>query len=741
MKNLNYLLLFLCIFQTNAQENKLQIQKDSITALDEVIVRSNTILGNKFVSENRTGSAYYLSYEELSNFNYVDINRALDVVAGINVYEEDGFGLRPNISLRGSSPERSSKITLMEDGVLIAPAPYSAPSAYYFPSVAKMEAVEILKGSSQVQYGPYTTGGAINFVTTHIPDNFKGRIKTSYGSFNSGQLIASIGNTHGQFGYMIEYLNYNSNGFKSLGKDINTGFDINEIVTKISLSSSEKALINQSLELKFQYYDELSNETYLGLTKSDYSMDPYQRYAASKKDQMDADHIQYLLTHTLNFSSSFKVVSNVYYNGFKRNWYKLDDVVFEDKKKKISDIVSSPNLFLGHYSILSGSTNGKADALRVKANNREYYSKGLQTKIDYYWYGKNESFNNIEIGFRIHYDEEDRFQWEDGYSINNGNMKLTSKGILGAEGNRISSAESFATYIMYKYKFKGFTLTPGLRYESIILGREDFGKSNPNRNESQVSKRKNKVSVFIPGVGINYTLNNSLSFFGGVHKGFSPPGSSQGQKPEESINFEFGTRFSKGELKSELIGYLNNYSNLLGSDLAASGGTGDFDQFNAGEALVNGIEFLLNYNLVENDKIKIPISFSYTLTNARFQSDFGSTQDIWGEVKKGNRIPYISKHQFNSLISLFTNRFQVNLSVNYNGKYTTLAGGNGISNIDEIPSSVIFDISSKFKINKNFNISAKIINLFDKEHSVSLVPAGLRPGHPFGVYGGIEYDF
>ena len=47
-------------------------------------------------------------------------------------------------------------------------------------------------------------------------------------------------------------------------------------------------------------------------------------------------------------------------------------------------------------------------------------SQGIQTKIDYHWYGKNNSFNDLEIGLRFHYDEEDRFQWEDIYNINNG---------------------------------------------------------------------------------------------------------------------------------------------------------------------------------------------------------------------------------------------------------------------------------------------------------------------------------
>ena len=140
-------------YSQNQEQNQLKI--DSITALDEVIIKPNTILGNKFVAKNRTGAAYFLSTTELAEFNFSDIHRALNKIAGINFYEEDGFGLRPNISIRGTSPERSSKIAIMEDGILISPAPYSASSAYYFPSVARMQAVEVLKGSSQIQYGPY----------------------------------------------------------------------------------------------------------------------------------------------------------------------------------------------------------------------------------------------------------------------------------------------------------------------------------------------------------------------------------------------------------------------------------------------------------------------------------------------------------------------------------------------------------------------------------------------------------
>ena len=618
----------------------------------------------------------------------------------------------------------------MEDGILISPAPYSASSAYYFPSVARMQAIEVLKGSSQIQYGPYTTGGAINFVSTEIPEKFRGKISTSFGSFKTGQTHATIGNSSEKFGYMFEILNYNSDGFKSLNDDLNTGFDINEITSKIKFVPKTPN-IDQSFELKFHTYDEISNETYLGLTETDFQKNPYLRYPGSEKDKMSAEHKQYVLTHELFVNEKIKITSNFYENRFKRNWYKLDDVVHDNNSQKISKVISNPSQFSEHLKILSGELDYE-NALKVKANNREYISRGIQTKIDYHWYGKNESFNDLELGIRIHYDEEDRFQWEDIYNINNGFMALESYGEKGSQGNRISFANSFASYIMYKYKFKGLTISPGLRYESIKLGRDDFGKSNPLRNIENLSTRENKVSVLIPGVGFNYTFSNNLSVFGGIHKGYSPPGSSDGQKAEESVNSELGIRFSTKKLNGEIIAYRNDYSNLLGNDLAATGGFGEMDPFNAGKALVNGFEVLLNTSISKY----VPISFSYTLTDAKFLTSFGSTQDIWGEVNNGDQIPYIPKHQFSSSLSYRISKLDINLNASYNGKFSTLANGT-----EEISSYLILDLSMKYRIKKDIFLKSKILNLLDKKYAVSKAPAGLRPGHPFGIYTGIEYKF
>jgi len=729
----------LSLSKIQAQQDTLAVN-DSIQNLDEVIIKANTILGNKYVAQNRTGASYFLSSEELTDFGFIDINRALKSVPGVNLYEEDGFGLRPNISLRGTSPQRSSKITLMEDGVLIAPAPYSSPAAYYFPSVARMQAIEILKGSSQVQYGPFTTGGVINLVSTAIPEELTGRFQSSYGSFNSSQLYSSIGQSGKNLGYVIEYLQLNSDGFKELEEE-NTGFDINDLMGKIKWQSSSEATIKQSVELKYHYYDEVSNETYLGLTENDFNINPYSRYAASQEDVMKATQKQLMLTHTLNFTNNLKMVSNAYQNTFKRNWYKLDAVQVGTSRSKLAQIVNAPEQYPDQMRVLRGEDVSQTDALFVKANNRVYTAKGIQTKLDYHWYGNNGAFHDLEVGARYHYDEEDRFQWEDGYAIQNGSMQMTSEGVKGAKGNRIASATALAAYVLYKYKYKNWTLTPGVRLESIVLAREDFGSADANRTGNNLSERENDVLAIIPGMGFNYTFSNRMSIFGGIHKGFSPPGSAPDEKAEESLNFELGSRFAYGEkINGELIGFFNNYSNLLGSDLAASGGTGSLDPFNAGAVDVRGAEVLINYNpSLPSHALQFPISFTYTYTDAIFQSSFGSNEDIWGVVAKGDRVPYISKHQWTLTTRMEHKKYEINTCIRYNGAFGTQAGNGNPEATASVEAYLIVDVSSQWHLTPKISVTGQIVNLFDTVYVASRVPAGLRPGHPFGIYAGMRF--
>ena len=88
-------------------------------------------------SEHISGAGLVLKQKAILAFDQTDANTVLQSQPGVYGQQEDGWGLRMNIGIRGTGTLRSSRITLMEDGVLTAPAPYSAPEAYYTPVIWK----------------------------------------------------------------------------------------------------------------------------------------------------------------------------------------------------------------------------------------------------------------------------------------------------------------------------------------------------------------------------------------------------------------------------------------------------------------------------------------------------------------------------------------------------------------------------------------------------------------------------
>ena len=194
------------------------------------VITEVSVVGTRI--ERTAGSAHVIRNKDLERMEYDDPAKALQAVPGVYARGEDGFGLRNNIGLRGTSSDRSKKVALMEDGVPFGPAPYSAPAAYYFPLMTRMTQVRVIKGPGAIVYGPQTIGGAIDLVTRPIPTALSGAVDVAGGSYGYAKIDGYYGGSDDHNGVLLTGTHLQSSGFKELNDDANTGFYRNEFMLK-----------------------------------------------------------------------------------------------------------------------------------------------------------------------------------------------------------------------------------------------------------------------------------------------------------------------------------------------------------------------------------------------------------------------------------------------------------------------------------------------------------------------------
>ncbi|MCB0322514.1 MAG: TonB-dependent receptor [Bdellovibrionales bacterium] len=706
---------------------------------EDTILNRITVSGGKEGVAKVPGSAYFLSGEELEDAQtgLVDVHRVLRQVPGVNIQEEEGYGLRPNIGLRGTSTERSDGITLMEDGVLIAPAPYAAPAAYYFPTVGRMEGIEVLKGASQVKYGPRTIGGSLNLLSTSIPDELDLQGEVGAGTDSTTKMHLHGGNSWKYGGAMLETYQAKTDGFKDLDGGGDTGYDLEDYVGKFRLNTDPERSYYQQVELKLGYTDQDSDETYLGLTKDDFDADPYRRYRGSQLDNIQVEHRQVQVRHFADLGSGFDLTTTAYYNKTKRAWYKLENVDGVSN----ADILDNPDEFASQLDWIRGADSPEG-VFAVRNNNREYYGKGVQSVLGAELETGSIS-HLVEVGARYHSDEEDRFQQDDKYTMSNGDLSLATAGAPGSNANRVLSADAWAFYLQDEITIDALTLTPGARYERINLTREDYGRNDPDRTGVDLSRNDSDVDAIIPGLGAHYQLSNTTAVFGGVHKGFSPPGPSSDDEieEEESVNYELGGNVTTGAFNSELVFFYNDYENLLGADTLSSGGTGSGDLFNAGEATVYGLELALRDDFAEllELPVRLPAYVSYTYTQAQFDSSFDST--FFGEVQDGDDIPYIPDHQAAAGISVEHEAWgSLGIRSYYVNAMPIAAGEANLAGGPKTDAHFIVDATAELAITEEASFFVDVLNVFDEEYVAARRPAGARPGLPLTALAGVKFD-
>ena len=715
--------------------------KSSSDPIDELLVVSSKADVFKV-----PGSVNFLNEQDLMVHNYMDVNRMLQQVPGVNIQEEEGIGLRPNIGLRASQTERNGKITVMEDGILVAPAAYASPSAYYFPRSTRMQSIEIVKGPAAIKYGPRTVGGSINLISTRIPDQISGKLRARFGTDNQRVIHTYVGGTSGKIGFLLETLQEEGDGFKSISTGTDVGYEVESYVGKLRYSDNIFG-IDQVFQVKAEWTDENSNETYLGLTDVDYNINPYQRYAASQLDNMDNEHLQGVFTHQLKFSENTTFTTALYYNETARNWFKLDKV----GGVKIGSLLKAPGSYLEQMGIAKGgdssaeclaapnSTTCKTNDLKVKANNREYFSKGYQftfkTLLE-----TGGATHEIEIGFRDHEDEMDRYQFANYYYIQGGTPTVYKPGTPGSDSNRLEQAEATSAYISDLITINNFSILLGLRMEDIDSRRVDYGKSDPNRaGDPKISGVSYDETM--PSVGVTYQVNDAVQILAGIYKGFSPT-SVKSANFEESTNSEFGIRYIGDRISISAIGFMSDYENLTGTCTASSGGDCDIgDSFSAGEAEVSGLELSVAWLPSLITGMETPVTLAYTYQETEFQDSFKSGYGLWGEVESGDEFAYMPENLLNLNFGAHADNWGIDFTLNYKDKMRT-SGGSG-SDPYNIEDRTVVDFSAYFSPDQDsgIEVTLNIQNLFDEEYAVSWHPAGKRPGKPQTVLAGIRASF
>tara|TARA_B100000029_G_scaffold483670_1_gene535081 strand:+ start:685 stop:2883 length:2199 start_codon:yes stop_codon:yes gene_type:complete len=694
-----------------------------------------TIIGERVVH----GSASIIEPDELQIFEHIDVHRALANVPGINFRPEEGYGLRPNISIRGTYDDRSGKVTLMEDGILIAPAPYAASSAYYFPTFGRVHSVEVLKGPSAITEGPYTIGGAINLISTPIPTSSSGFFNQEVGSDSASRTHAGYGVSTENVGFLLEGHFAQTDGFDTIEHvGGNTGFDKDDLLFKFRLNSDQNAAVYQQLDFKYQDSSEKSNQSYVGLSKADFMSNPRQRYGFTKYDLMDNAHDQVVVTYSVDFGD-FNVAATTYENNFARDWFKVDKIGYNGAAKGINNMIDYANAGTADAIAVLRGTNTTAETIKYKHNNRVYVSEG--TVIKGSWATDNQT---LTFGYRSTEDSEDRMQWYETADWKAGTLSALTVGSKPglSSNNRITVAKANAFFLNQELRLDNLTITGGVRKENWDINETRWNETARTSiatgyPKSKTDNKEKDETLF--GFGAGYTLSNGSQVFFGYHQGFSP--TTGDAKPETADSMELGwsgeigntsgSGFVPSVINMQAVYFNTDYQNIVGTCTNSASGIYEGctigDTFDGGQAMISGLELSASTSFTIASGATIPLMINFTSSDGKFDSSFESS--YWGDVNKGMKLPNMPDTQLSLTTGLdMDNGWSIMTSLTSFGDTCSVASCATDTTID---SYSIIDLSINKKINERADAYLVIGNVTDSSDIIARAPKnGIRTQRP-----------
>jgi Fe(3+) dicitrate transport protein len=695
--------------------NEVVIYLQPATLAQEMVVHASSLMGPEAALSATPGVVSTLDSSLLNQSRVMTIDEALRKAPGVFARSEEGFGLRPNIGIRGLNPTRSSKTLLLEDGVPVSYAPYGDNASYYHPPVERFDNIEIVKGSGQVLYGPSTVGGVVNYVTPAPPDRGAGSLTLTGGNLSYLNAHARYGTTIGRTGLLLDALRKQGEGARE-----NTRFGLNDITGKVLQTLTP----TQTLSVKANYYGEDSNLTYSGLREAEFADNP--RGNPFRNDFVDFNRGGGAVAHTWAVSPDSVLSTNFYGQRFTRDWWRQSS----NSGQRPND-ASDP--LCGGMANLH-TTCGNEGRLRA------YTTVGVEPRMRLFrdWGGLQ---NQMDFGVRGHVERQERLQ-------RNGNTPMARDGRLVE--NNLRSADAWSGFLQNRFMAGRFGISPGLRLEHVRYDRT---------NQLLNVRGRTSLTQWIPGMGVTFSPSGGSTVFGGVHRGFSPPraediinnttGGTVELDPEMSWNYEVGmrARVNRGTNFEAAFFRLDFENQIVPSSVA--GGVGSV-LTSAGRTIHQGAEFSgrTDYRNILSSRHSLWLRGAYTyLPVARYAGTRFSALSGFSQVSvTGNRLPYAPRNLLNGMLG-YTHTRGFNALVE--GVHTAGQFADDLNTINpnadgqrgRIPGNFVWNASVNYPVEAwrtTFFVTAK--NIGDRLYIVDR-SRGILPSMPRLIQAGLRFSF
>ncbi|MCX4186313.1 TonB-dependent receptor family protein [Methylophaga sp. OBS4] len=634
------------------------------------------------------GSRQLLTSEDLHESGALNLEDALRKVNGVQVLDETGTGILPNIGIRGLNPLRSERLQMLVDGYPVAIGPYTNTGVSLFPvTLPSIEAVDVVRGGAAVHYGPNNVGGVLNLVTRPISRDFEQTLRERItiadhtGNVFYDTYYRASGFVTDDFGLQFQANIQDGEGFRD-----HSDTDVKNFILDAQYFVNDA----NDLAMQLQYYD-VEADLPGSLSPAAYRDDRTQ--SQRPHDAYDADMLRGTLTWT--FAPS---------NDVEFQWrnfaHKADRTFFFGQ-----DLTSG-----GNWADPAGTASHVADSPRV------FHVYGTEPRLTV-----RSGMHTVTAGARF-------VKEQVSFDVNRLNL---ASGDYSEVRNWNFDTEAVALYLSDSMTFLNdrLTVTPGVRYEDVSTDFEDRVSGFNDENDTD---------KFLPGLTIGLQATDNWFLFANAQRSLVPVQTAQVTREgdvanELAWNYEVGAR-------TQVTPDLNVSATLFRIDykdqIQFNSGTSKFE--NLGETRHEGIELTGDWQATPHWNFGL----GYTYLD---------TEQLAGD-NKGNELANAPEHHFSAEANYRYQNWQASLTGLYvsesfsdaaNTEEETANGSAG-----ELPSYTLVNtrISRDFAISgdKKLQLAFAVNNLLDKEYyfrGVDVSPVGRlpAPGRSFILEGSLDF--